>query len=499
MSELAVSAPDTAVTPGEKARDLDRSLAHGIAWTGGMKWLTQLVRWSSTLVVARLLTPSDYGLVGMAVLYLAFVQQLNEFGLSAAIVQRRGLEEDDLARLGGLSVLLGLFFFAVSAAASGLLAAFFGEPRLQPVLVVLSTTFVIRGVQVLPFALLTRELRFSRLAWIEAAEATSLALATLLLALLGYRYWSLVVSAVLSALVTALVSLRMRPHRLAIPRQLATLNRSLSFGGHVIMSRVAWYTYSNADFAIVGRVLGTAALGAYSFGWSLANIPVERVSVTAGRVTAAVFASVQDDMVAIRRYLLLLTEGIALLTFPATVGLALVADHFVAVVLGAKWAGAIVPLQILSLSAGLRSIDVLLPRILLATGRSKLTMWFSLIAAAVLPVLFYVGSRWGTTGVAVAWIVGFPLVVLPTNFRYTFRLLDLAPRLYLRALWPAVSSSLLMATAVVAARLALPADATLPLRLSVEVAAGVLAYGSLLWFAHGRRIRAFVEFLRATR
>ncbi len=463
-----------------------------------MKWLTQLMRWSSTLIIARLLTPTDYGLVGMAMVYLGFVQLVNEFGLSAAIVQGK-LDEDQLARLGGVSAILGGVLFLVSAALSGLIALVFAEPRVRLVLLVLSTTFLIRGLQVLPRGLLTRELNFRSLAGVDAAEAATLLLVTLGLALLGYGYWSLVLSAVLSALVGALCAMRMRPHRIAMPRRLSTLRDSLSFGGHVVLSRVAWYAYSNADFAIVGRVLGTAALGAYSFGWSIASIPVERVSATVGRVVLGVFSSLQRDYAAIRRYLLALTEGIALLTFPATVGLSLVAHDFVLVVLGAKWSEAIVPLQLLSLYAGVRSIDTLFPQILLATGHSRQNARFSMIALAVLPLLFYLGSFWGTTGVALAWIVGFPLVVLPTNFRYTLRLLGVSAGDYLRALWPALSATALMTIAVLAVRTALPLSFPMGVRLATEIAAGAAAYTAFVGLAHATRIRAFVAFVRSTR
>lgn len=463
-----------------------------------MKWLTQLLRWSSTLIIARLLTPTDYGLVGMAMIYLGLVQLVNEFGLSSAIVQRP-LDEDQLARLGGVSAILGGILFLASAAASHVIALLFAEPRVQLVLLALSSTFLIRGLQVLPRGLLTRELKFRALAGVDAAEAATLTLATLGLALLGYGYWSLVWSSVLSALVGTLCALRLRPHRVAWPGTVSTLRDSLRFGGHVVLSRLAWYAYSNADFAVVGRVLGTAALGAYSFGWSIASIPVERVSATVGRVVLGVFSSLQRDYAAIRRYLLALTEGIALLTFPAAVGLSLVAHDFVLVVLGAKWSAAVVPLQLLSLYAAVRSIDALFPQILLATGHSRENMRFSLIAVAVLPVLFYLGSHWGTTGVALAWIVGFPLVMLPTNFRFTLRLLGVPARDFLLALWPAFSGTLVMAAAVFALRAAV--SGTLPpgRRLAMEIAVGASTYAALMWFAHGRRVRAFAAFVRSTR
>src|SRR2546425_5742599 len=119
-------------------RALDHSLLRGIAWTGAMRWGTQLLSWASTVIVARLLAPTDYGLVGMAAIYLGFVQLVNEFGLGAAIVTRRDLNEDQIARLGGFALLLGCGFVGVSGVVAAPMATFFHEPPVRWVVLVSS-------------------------------------------------------------------------------------------------------------------------------------------------------------------------------------------------------------------------------------------------------------------------------------------------------------------------------------------------------------------------
>ena len=118
----------------------------------------------------------------------------------------------------------------------------------------------------------------------------------------------------------------------------------MRFSGDVLGSRVAWYAYSNSDFLVAGRMLGQAPLGAYTLAWTIASTPVEKITNMITRVTPAFFSAVQDDKPHLRRYLLGITDGLSLLTFPASLGMALVADQFVLVVLGAKWAPAIIPL-----------------------------------------------------------------------------------------------------------------------------------------------------------
>ena len=504
-SARALPEPMDTSTPEELAkasRELDRSLVQGIAWTGGMRFIAQSLRWASTLLLARLLSPADYGLVGYATVYLGLVSLLNELGLSAAIVQQRHLTREQIAKLGGVSAILGVALFFLTIGGSPLVASFFRDPRIQPIVAVLAVTFVLRGFQVLPRALMTRELAFRRLAWIDGIEAAVLAGSTLLLAALGHGYWALVVGSLIGTLTGTLLAWYFRPHAMAWPSEFSTIRESVSYGAHVAVSRVTWYVYSHADFAVVGRMLGTAALGAYTFGWSIANIPVEKVSAVLNRVTSGIFASTQHDDAAIRRYLLSITEGLAMLTFPIAAGMALVSREFVLVLLGDKWEPAILPMALLVGYSGFRSVTLLFSQVLVATGRARRNMHFGIIALLVLPALFVIGARWGTAGVAMAWIVGYPAVFVPFAMRYTFRMIGMSWRAYGKSLWPAVSSTAVMVLTVLGARALLPGgeeSSTMALRLVVMVAVGVLSYAAMGLGVHGDRLRAFRSVLAMVR
>src|SRR5438094_4832732 len=194
--------------------DLDRALVTGIAWTGGIKWLAQLVSWAATLVVARLITPTDYGLFAMAMVYAGFVQLVNELGLSLAIVQYRDLTSKQIAQLGGLAVLASVVIFVLSLGLAEPVAVFFGEPAVQGIIIALSLTFVMRGVQVVPRSLLARDLEFRRLAWLDAAEAMVWSSVTLTGAYFGLGYWALVWGTVVSGFAGRIGVFVVRPDRL---------------------------------------------------------------------------------------------------------------------------------------------------------------------------------------------------------------------------------------------------------------------------------------------
>jgi PST family polysaccharide transporter len=485
-----------AAAPQTRAQ-IDRSLVHGVVWTGGIKWASQVAAWASTIVVARLLTPSDYGLVGMATLYLGLLSLLSEFGVGAAIVTLRDLTEDQIAQMNSVSVLFGLGGYLLSCAVAPLLGRFFHEPRLPLVVVTLSVTFVIVAFRAVPWALLQRDLRFKRLAVFDGAQSVLLAAFTILLAMAGFRYWTLVAASVLSAGMSTAVALVLHRHRFARPRW-RELRPALGFSREIIVQRTAWYVYSESDFIVAGRVLGKAALGAYNLGWTLANLPIDKIGSTVLQVTPGVLSAVQHDRPALRRYVVAISEALAVVTFPVAFGLALVAPEFVPFVLGPKWGAMVVPLQLLSCYGSIRVLMPLMVQVLVVTGDARFASRNNLLAAVLLPSGFVLGSRWGLTGIALAWLLLYPLVGVPMALR-AFSTVDLRVGEFIRrVVWPPLSSCGVMALAVLGARAAIPSSSGAA-RLILECAAGAIAYPAAMLLLHRDRVREARAALTAIR
>ena len=478
---------------------LDRSLIRGIAWTSVIRWITQLLSWVITLFVAHLLAPSDYGLVGMALIYFGFAQLVCDAGLTGAIVQTRGLREPQLAAIGFVAGVVGIVLCGVTLLTAPYVAAFFREGRVSGILIVLSLTFPLRALQILPRGLMAHDLQFRSLAFIDGIESVVVMTTTLVMALAGAGYWSLVGGPIVGTLVSTGCCFWWRPHRITWPRDVESLRPALRIGWHLLVSNIAWYAYSNADFTVVGRVLGTAALGAYTLAWTIASVPVDRVSSLVGRVTPAFFAAVQTDLPSLRRYLALLTEGLAVVTLPLCLGLFITAHDFVSGFLGHQWAGVTLPLQLLALYAALRSVQLLAPQVLISTGRSGRNMMFSVLALIILPPVFYAGTRWGTAGVAMGWVTVYPILVVLSFLRYALRAIDMRWSAYLASLIPAATASAAMILAVLAVRAFLPPDWGVRPRFGVEVAAGVVGYCGVAWVAHRGRILSLVALLKRGR
>jgi O-antigen/teichoic acid export membrane protein len=476
---------------------LDRSLARAVAWNAVAKWSSQGLSWLSTIIVARLLTPYDYGVVGMAGLFLGLATLIGQVGIADAIIALRGLTRRQIAELNSVSVLMGLGLVGLSCALALPLARFFSAPPLRAVIMVVSGTYFISSFQVVPRALLCRELRFKLLASIEMVRSLSQVVATLLFAWLKFRYWSLVIGYIVSCITASILISYWKGHEFALPN-FAQLRRELKFARQVLFSGIAWYTYENADFGVAGRVLGGTALGDYTVAWTIASAPVEKIANLVTGVTPAFFSTVQTDKRELRRYLLRLTELISFVTVPASIGLALVADYLVPALLGPRWSGVIGPLRLLGVFVAVRSIATILPNLLTAIGDTAFVMWATLGSAIFMPIAFLIGSRWGTSGIAAAWVVAYPPVMFPMYYR-VFHKTEMQLKEYISVLTPALSASVIMTVVVLFARSVLPTEFhPLPCLLLIIVIA-VLSYAGALLAFHRPRVTHLFRVIRNIR
>lgn len=446
---------------------------------GTAKWISQLFTWGSTILVARLLSPEDYGLVGLATLFLGVVTLFSEFGIGTTVVTLRELTETQLAEVNTLALLLGVAGFVTSCLAAPLLAIYFDSPNLTWVVVAMATTFIISATQVVPRAVLQRDLRYRDLAINDGLQALTLAVASVTFAALGFRYWTLVLSAILGVSFAAIAVRRLVSVPLRWPHWEA-LGPAVRFSRQTIMGRMAWYVYSNADFFVAGKLLGKEALGAYRVAWDLATSPGEKVTSLVGGVTPGVLSAAQKDPVALRGIVLRVTEALALVLLPACLGLALVAGNLVPLMLGEKWLMMVAPLQALAAAAALRSVTPILPQVLVVVGRNRDMMAVNVWGAIVMPVAFLVGSRWGTTGIALAWLTAYPLLVAAPMARMTLRSIGLPWSEYLRSFLAAGTGVAIMALAILGARELLPEGLPRIPALLIDVAVGGLAYVSAL-------------------
>jgi teichuronic acid exporter len=393
----------------------------------------------------------------MTGLFSGLVFLLAEFGAGAAVLKMRDLEEQHLGQLHGLAVATGFTALCLGLMAAGPLATFFGRGELRGIVMVSSLGFVVTSLQTVPSALLQRELRFRLLATIEFAGSVVLALLVLCGAMVGLGYWALVFPSIFVGILTVVWLRVVAPVKLRRP-VFENIREAAQYSTWVFAGRVGGYLLATSDFLVVGRVLGDAALGTYQFAWTLANTPNDQVNGLVARVSGSFYSTVQHQTEEVAHLYKNLLSSVALISVPLVLGLAAVAPEFVGVMLGMRWRDAIQPLQLLCLLNAVRVIPILAAPVLQMIGEVRFQAITTLVGLTYLPfVFFYAAKNFGPEGVAAAWLLGYPPLLLLTAHRTSARL-GLTFRDFFSALAPSITSGIVMVAAVFFARSTLPAS-----------------------------------------
>ncbi len=425
--------------------NLKSRVASALRWNVGAKLFTQIISWTMTIIVIRLLEPSDYGLMAMATVFVYFLVLLNELGLGAAIIQMKDLDHEVVRKIYGLVILVNcvlallLFFGAI------LIADFFAEPRLVELIRVLSIQFIIMSFAVVPQSILERELNFKKKSLLEIFATLSGGVATLVIAYQGFGVWALLIGHLVIILVRTIGLNIIAPFKATPLFNFRGIGSSAGFGMKILVMRILWFLFARMDVFIIGRLLGKERLGVYSVGMDLASMPMQKINSITNQVAFPAFSRIQDQPRLITDYLVKAATIIAFVAFPVFVGIASVAPEIVHVVLGDKWHGALLPLQVLSLIMPLRMLGGTYPNVLQGINRVNVAIGNMSLATVLIGVALLIGVRWDITGVVIGWAIGYPLIFVLITYR-TFKAINgESARLYATLLWPAVSSLVMFA------------------------------------------------------
>jgi O-antigen/teichoic acid export membrane protein len=303
------------------------------------------------------------------------------------------------------------FFFLVFFGAR-FIAAFYGEPELVPVMHVLSLQFLLLIFETLPQSELERNIDFARRSIVDFVTLALGSLTTLALALAGFGVWALVWGT-LAANATRVIGLNLICRNLVWPSLgLRGMGRHVSFGGFVTFDRGLWFLFAESDKFIGGKILGNHLLGYYAVASHLASLPINKISGLLNAVAFPAFSRAHShaDHEAVRRYVLKATRLLAVAAFPVFFGIGCTAEPLIAALLGGKWLPAVPLLQLLALVMPFRLLSNVFPPLLWGVGRPRASAVNLLVAAILMPVAFYTGTRWGVTGLACAWLAMYPVV-----------------------------------------------------------------------------------------
>jgi O-antigen/teichoic acid export membrane protein len=466
----------------------------GFFWLAATKALGQAISWLITLLVVRLLAPQDYGLMGLAVLVNSFLLLFNELGLGTAIIQKPDLTRRHLSDLRWVILFVNIGLFALVLMIAPVAARYFEEPALARIVRTMGVVFVISGIGAPSAFMLIRSMAFRKKSQAELIGNVAGGVTTLLLALAQFGVWSLIGGYLISQAVTNALYCLYSPIPIDAPKFARSVRGSLQFGSQIAMTKVLWWISASADSVVVGKMLGTVQLGFYGLAVQFASIPLEKIVSLITQLALPSFAALQHDKVRLRRYYLKLVNTIAFITFPVFVGFIVVADGGVRLLLTEKWIAIIVPLKILCFASALRAIETMNTPLLVASGRPGIPLFNSLLQAIVLPVAFVIGTKWGINGVAVAWVISWPLLYLVVTGQ-TIQVMGMSVGAYLGCLRHPALASATMALAVYAVQ-QFTGRGPSPLLLSIECATGAVTYAGYHAVFNRETLRDVLETLK---
>jgi O-antigen/teichoic acid export membrane protein len=413
------------VRPPRDDSTLSREIAAGavrstvrsaLLWTLSGQWGGYVLQLATTIVLARLLQPADFGLVGMALTLTVLVDQFRTLGLSQAVVQRKDLTWRQVDALFWVNAATGVVLGASVACLGPLAASFYGRSELVPICGVLGAAYVVSGLGVQHNALLNRHLRFRAIALRTSASRLVASAAAIGAALAGAGFWSLVVLHVthsVAAVVVVWTAVRWRP---GPPRRVSEAMPLLRFGAGVSAAGLLNTVSRNADNVLIGRVLGADALGLYTRAYSLLLVPLRQLKSPLGSIVEPVLSSMQDQPVRYRKVYCSAIQGLAHVGMPVVAVLAVVSNELVLVLLGEQWLAAVPVFQVLAIAGLVQLVSSTTGWLYVSSGRAGPFARWAAVSSVITVLSFAVGLSWGIEGVAVAYAVGQIMMLLPSFY-----------------------------------------------------------------------------------
>jgi len=372
-----------------------------------------LLRLGSLMILARLLDPKDFGLVGMVTAVVGIFNVFRDFGLSTATVQRTTVTEEQISTLFWINMLVGTILGLLTVALAPFVVRFYHEPNLLGVTAALASGFVFNAAGVQHTALLERQMRFTALSVIDIVALLTSIVVAIVMASNGYGYWALVAATTLTPLVCTICLwlttgwVPGRPHRQVGIRSM------IRFGGTLTLNGLVMYVASNFEKVLLGRFWGADAIGIYGRAYQLVNIPTENLNSSAGGVAFAALSRLQDDALRFRSYFLKGYSLIISLTMPITFACALFADDMISVFLGPKWKSAVTIFRLLAPT--MLAFAILNPFgwLLSALGLVWRNLKINLVLAPVMIAGYLLGLPYGPRGVAFAYSAVMALCMIP--------------------------------------------------------------------------------------
>jgi len=425
---------------------------------------------SSAIVLARLLTPQDYGLIGMVAILVGFLGMFQYLGLSTATIQWADLNHQQVSALFWMNMALSAAIMLVTIAAAPLAAWFYKEPRLIGITIGYAVSIIITGLYIQHEAILIRQMRFTITAVIEvSAMAIGLAVA-IVSAIYGARYWALVINQLVLAMVSVIgmwAACRWRP---SWPSRSAGVRSMLTFGSNVTGFNIMQYFARNADNALIGKFWGAYELGLYSRAYQMLLMPMQQINAPLAAVAVPALSRLADSPERYRDAYLKILEKLVMITMPLGAFMIATSDWLVLLLLGPQWKETSTIFMLLGIAAIIQPVTKTSWWLFSTQGRSRDLFHWGIIGAVIAVGSIVAGLPWGAKGVAATYAISDLCIATPLLFWYVGRRGPIRASHFYHTITPSVAASLCALGAVVLIRPWLMTVSWLVARLSLAFA-----------------------------
>ena len=375
----------------------------------------------TAVVLGRLLTPQDYGLIGMVVVVTGFVSMFKDLGLANATIQREEINAKQISTLFWVNVALTAAIVLLTAALAPIVAWFYGDSRLTLITTVYAIGFIFGGLTVQHEALLRRQMRFTALAVIDLVSLLAGIATAIVLAWYGAGYWALVANQLAVGLTNTVAVWVLCPWRPGLPVRQSGVRSMLAFGRNLTGFSIVNYFARNLDNMLIGKFWGSQQLGFYAKAYQLLVLPIDQINAPIAAVALPALSRLKDSPERYRQAYLRILEKIAMLTMPGMALLIATSDWVIQLVLGAQWIGASRIFAILGVVGLVQPIANTVGWLFITQGRTRELFHWGLIGSSIIVVAIVAGLPWGATGVAASYSIVFLVIVTPLLFWFVSR------------------------------------------------------------------------------
>ncbi|TDX42938.1 O-antigen/teichoic acid export membrane protein [Halanaerobium congolense] len=440
-----------------------------------------------TAILARLLSPNAFGVMGMIQTTIALINMMNQFGLSPAIIQGENLNQRRLSSLFWFNMFVGITMTGIVFFSADLVALFFNQNSLAPLLRLISIVFTVVSFSFIQQSLLRKEMKFKELFNINIISTISYGIITIILAVNGFGVKSLVLGYISKNIVNTILIILFNRWVPSFRFDFKEIKDLLNFGVYVFGSSILNYFNRNLDYLLIGRFLGSEALGYYTLAYKMMLIPVQKIGGVISNTFLPAFSQIKHNQKSIKKYYLKVLQLISLLTFPMMGGLFIVAPEFILSIYGENWIPVIILIQILSITGALQSLGTTLGTILLSQGRSDISFKWNLFAVSNLAVAMLIGMNWGIIGVA-AGVAIFSFYAFWISFYITGSLINMSLLDLVNFIKKSFLYTIFMMIIVYLTKtyLVTPNIEQMPIQLAINVITGIVVYAAIFLIIDGK-------------